>query len=108
MAEEKRYEEAVQYLQRAAVNLPQRARIHYNIGLLLAHLKRDSEAEAALQRTLEIEPDNLDFLYALAEFYIKRGRLEEAKPLTEKMAAKFPSNPIGRNLLNFLNRKPKE
>ena len=105
MAEEKRYEEAVQYLLRAAEHMPQRARIHYNLGLLLADLKRDSEAEAALQRTLEIEPDNLDFLYALAEFYIKRGRLEEAKPLAERMAAEFPSSPIGRNLLKFLNRK---
>ena len=95
-------------MQRAAVNMPQRARIHYNLGLLLAHLKRGSEAEAALQRTLEIEPDNLDFLYALAEFYIKRGRLADAKPLVERMVSKYPSNPMGRNLLNFLNRKPKE
>ncbi len=94
-------------MHRAAVNMPQRARIHYNLGLLLAHLKRDSEAEAALQKTLEIEPDNLDFLYALAEFYIKRGRLEEAKPLAERMAAEFPSSPIGRNLLNFLIQKTK-
>ncbi|MFC1580201.1 tetratricopeptide repeat protein [Thermodesulfobacteriota bacterium] len=107
MAEEKRYEEAVQYLQRAAEHLPQRARVHYNLGLLLAHLKRDSEAEAALKKTLEIDPGNLDFLYALAEFYLKRGRLEEAKPVAEEMAVKFPSNPTGRNLLNFIRQKTK-
>ncbi len=107
LAEEKRYGEAILFLQRAAENMPERARVHYNLGLLLSQLKRDLDAEAALKKTLEIEPGNLDFLYALAEFYIKRGRFEEAKPLAAEMAAKHPSNPIGRDLLDFLNQKAK-
>jgi tetratricopeptide (TPR) repeat protein len=94
-------------LQRAAENMPERSRIHYNLGLLLAQLKRDPEAERALQKALAIEQDNLDFLYALAEFYIKRGRFDEARPLAERMAVTYPSNPIGRNLLNFIKRKTK-
>jgi tetratricopeptide (TPR) repeat protein len=108
LAEEKKYGEAVLFLRRAAENMPNRARVHYNLGLLLAHLKRDYAAEAELQKTLAIDPDNLDFLYALAEFYVKRGRLEEAKPLAERMAARHPSNPIGRNLLDFINRKTRK
>jgi len=37
---------------------------NYNLGLLLQHLKRDSEAEAVLKKAMILEPDNMDYLYA--------------------------------------------
>jgi len=103
LAEEKKYEEAAKYLAAATRGMPERARVHYNLGLLLAHLQRDRQAEMALLRALEIEPGNMNFLYALAEFYLKRSRMTEAKLIAEQMIAKHPENKLGHDLLNFIN-----
>ncbi len=108
LAEEKRYEEAAVYLQKAAQGMPQRARIHYNLGLLLQLLGRDSEAEEELLAALRIEPNNIDFLYAAADHYLKRGRLSEAKRMAETMIEKHPSNRLGHDLLGFINSRMQE
>ena len=63
LAEEKKYAEAANYLKQAARGLPTRARIHYNLGLLMQYLKQDLDAEAALLKAQELEPDNLDYLF---------------------------------------------
>jgi len=105
LAEKKQYAEAAEHLANAAVGLPDRARVHYNLGLLLQYLQKDAEAETALWKALKIEPNSIDYLYALADFYIKRGKLQAAKPIVEQMVAKHPSQPIGHDLLNFLNRE---
>ena len=83
--------------------MPERARVYYNLGLLFQVLDRDQEAERELIRALEIEPDNLDFLYAAADYYLKRERLPEAKRLAERMIEKHPSNRVGHDLLRFIN-----
>ncbi len=103
LAEKQAYEEAAVYLERAAQGMPRRARVHYNLGLLLQHLKRDTEAEAALLKALGLEPDNMDFLYAGADYYIKRGRLAEARAMAEQMVAKHPTNRMGHELLRFID-----
>ncbi|MBW2584291.1 MAG: tetratricopeptide repeat protein [Deltaproteobacteria bacterium] len=106
LAEKKQFEEAALYLEKAAAGLPQRSRVHYNLGLLLQHLKRDSEAEAALLTALEIEPDNLDYLYALADHYLKRQKLVQARRIAEQMIAKHPDKSIGYEVLNFVVKHP--
>ena len=79
LAEANNYAEAAKYLELAARGMPKRARIHYNLGLLRQHLKQDSDAEASLLKAQELEPDNLDYLYALADFYLKRRKLTESQ-----------------------------
>ena len=44
-----RVDEGLLYLARAAEGMPQRSRVQYNYGLLLAQLSRDDEAEVALR-----------------------------------------------------------
>jgi len=104
LAEKKQYEEAAEYLRMAAKGMPERARIHYNLGLLLQVLKREAEAESALQKALDLEPDTLDFMYALADFYLKRGNLSEVRALAEQMVSKHPGQRIGHELLQHLDR----
>jgi tetratricopeptide (TPR) repeat protein len=104
LAEKKMYDKAVGHLEIASQGLPGRSRIRYNLGLLLQHLKRDPEAEAALLGALEIEPDNLDYLYAAADHYLKRGKLVKARHIAEQMIEKHPDSAIGRNIINFINR----
>ncbi len=102
LAEEKQYGDAEKFLSEAAAGMPDRARIHYNLGLLQQQLGKDREAEASLRRAIEIEPESMDFLYALADFFVKRGRLPEAKLIAEQMVAKHPTSPLGTNFQNFL------
>jgi len=105
LAEKKKYDEAAGHLEIAAQGLPGRARVRYNLGLLLQQLNRDMEAEAALLGALEIEPANLDYLYALADHYLKRGKLIKARDTAEQMIEKHPRNSVGRDILNYINQR---
>jgi pentatricopeptide repeat protein len=93
-----RREEALQYLDQAAQGLPDRSRIHYNRGLLLVQMGRDADAEAALRTALRIEPESIDYLYALIDFCARRGRLEEALELARRMVEAHPGNRMGYDL----------
>jgi hypothetical protein len=53
---------------------------------------------------LALEPGNLDFQYGLADHYLKRGLLEQARPIAEMMASQHPENPIGGQMLQFIQR----
>jgi tetratricopeptide (TPR) repeat protein len=108
LAEGKRYDEAAVYLEKAARGMPERGRIHYNLGLLLQLLGRDAYAERELLAALRIEPDNFDFLYAAADHYLKRGRLGKAKRMAERMIEKHPSNRLGHDLLGYITSWPQE
>ena len=105
LAEMGKPEEALGYLERAAKGMPERPRIQYNLGLLLQRLQRDSGAEAALQKALGLEPANMDYLYALADFYLKRNRLGEAKMVAEKMVVAHPGQRVGRDLMEMIERR---
>ena len=105
LAEKKQFAEAARYLEKAAAGLPERPRVHYNLGLLLQHLKRDAEAEAALLTAVGIDPDNPDYLYALADFYLKRQRFTQARHIAQQMNVRHPNNPIGRDILNYIDQQ---
>ena len=102
LAEEKKYAEAANYLKQAAKGMPERARIHYNLGLLLQHLKKDSDAEVSLLKAQELEPDNFEYLYALADFYLKRRKLHKARSIAQEMVARHPAQRVGHDILNLI------
>ena len=104
LAEEKKYVEAANHLKQAAKGMPNRARVHYNLGLLLQYLTQDSDAEEALLKAQELEPDNLDYLYALADFYLKRKKLKKAKRLAKEMVARHPNQRIGHDILGLTEK----
>ena len=95
---EGRSDEALPYLARAAGGLPRRARVHYNYGLLLAQLDYPQEAESALVRARDLEPQNIDYLFALVDFYFKRGQLEAAMEHAQRIISAHPQNRLGYEL----------
>jgi Tfp pilus assembly protein PilF len=107
LAEMGKPEQALTYLERAAKGMPERSRVQYNLGLLLQVLQRDSQAEAALQKASSLERANMDYLYALADFYLKRNRLVEAKKVAEKMVAAHSDQRVGKELLELIDRRQK-
>ncbi|MHC4550443.1 MAG: tetratricopeptide repeat protein [Planctomycetota bacterium] len=104
LAEMNRFAEAVGYLERAAQGMPARSRVHYNLALARQRLRRTAAAEAAFLHALRLEPQNVDYLYALADHYLKRGEPRQALPLAERIITAHPENPLGRELKAFVER----
>ena len=96
--------DALKYLEQASKGMPERARIHYNLGLLYQSLQDPFQAEIELRVALSLEPQSLEFQYALADHYLKRGRFEDARLIAEDMISMHPENPIGRQILDFIER----
>ncbi len=105
LAEKKNYSEAVFYMQKASKLNPERARINYNTGLMLQYLGRNKEAETELLKAIKIEPNNFDFLYALADHYIKQTEYSKALNIAKQLKELFPSNTIGNDMINFISSK---
>jgi Tfp pilus assembly protein PilF len=104
LAELQKYDEAIIYLEKAAANLTARPRVYYNYGQLLQYLNRGAEAEKELLRAYELAPENPDFMFALADFYYKNGRLSEARRFAQKMVDKYPEWEVGHQLLNLIDQ----
>ncbi len=102
LAELNRYDEAADYLQQAADGLTDRPRVFYNLGLVKQYLGRSDEAESALRRATQLEPDNLDYMYALADHYVKAGELQQALTVAERMIAIHPENRLGHEVKAYI------
>jgi tetratricopeptide (TPR) repeat protein len=102
LGEMERYAEAAEYLRQAAGGMPERSRVFYNLGLVEQALGRDAEAEGALLKALELEPDNLDFMYALADHYVRRNQLVLALQIAESMIAKHPESEVGHQVKTYI------
>jgi tetratricopeptide (TPR) repeat protein len=98
LVSDKRMDEALLYLAQAAEGLPRSPRVHYNYGLLLAQMGRDAKAKTALETALHIEPESIEFAYALFEFFYRRGRSIEALKMAEYIIATHPDNRMGYDL----------
>ena len=105
LAGSNRGDEALTFFAQASDGLPQRARVHYNYALLLAQMAKDAEAETALRKALNLEPQSIDYLYALIDFYLRRGRVQEALETVEQMIAAHPENPMGYDLKATIERR---
>jgi hypothetical protein len=56
----------------------------------------------------KLEPDNLDYLYALAEYHFQRGNLRSAKDSTARMVTAYPNNPLGLQMQRFIEDRMKD
>ncbi len=104
LAGQSRLDESALYLARATEGMPLNSRAHYNYGLLLAQLGDDKQAEVALGTALELEPANLDYLYAIADFLLKRQRFDEALAIAERMIEAHPQQRIGYDIRAVIQR----
>ncbi len=102
LAEKENYEDAAIFMEKAAANMPLTARVHYNYGLLLQYLNHHVEAEQELKKALEIEASNMDYLYALFDFYFKGSELNKAKEVAETIVKHNPGLPEARELLEMV------
>ncbi|MEZ4461258.1 MAG: tetratricopeptide repeat protein [bacterium] len=92
-------------LERAVELEPLFAEAHYNLGILLMRLDQPAEAEAALLKAKEIDPDVLDYTVALARSYAVQGKTDLAEPLFLEVVAREPENLAAKNNLASLALK---
>ena len=58
----------------------------------------DGGAEGALSKALNLEPQSVDYLFALIDFHYKRGHLNEALEFAEQMIITHPENRLGHDI----------
>lgn len=104
LTELKKSQEAAVYLKKAAGGLPGRARVHYNLGLLLSTLNRGEEAEQALVKALSLDPDNFDYLWAMADFYLKSSRPGKAMKMAERLIKYYPDQTLGHEIKAYIEQ----
>jgi tetratricopeptide (TPR) repeat protein len=103
LAEMKKYKDAETYLGKAAAGMSY-GRAHYNHGQVLLVLNQPKRAEKALLEALSLEPQEQEFFFALADFYLKSGQPEKAKALAVNTIRLFPSHSAAMELFQYLSR----
>ena len=56
-------------------------------------------------KALKIEPENMDFLYVLFDFYFKRSKFNEAKNIVDTMVKIAPDLPEVKELLDLVKER---
>jgi TolB-like protein/Tfp pilus assembly protein PilF len=79
LAEQGRHDQAAQQAARALVLEPNAASVHRTAGLVALYGRRLGAAEAALQRSLALDPSAGVTRLLLASVLIEQGRLEQAR-----------------------------
>ncbi len=96
--------EELELMIRDARLAPDHAWLQYRLGLGLYLAGRYAQAEEALKRSVELEPNIPDFPVALALLYQKQGRLDEALALCEKAVRLDPTIEGNQNLRDELRQ----
>jgi len=104
-AEQKRYREAADILEEATKKPNVNPRIYYNLGLIYQYLKEEKKAESSLLKAYSVSPNEFDLIYALADFYIKKGNKNTALKYADEIDKKFPSNPAGKQIIDFIQKQ---
>jgi len=101
-AEMGNYDKSIASLQKAAQLLPDRSRVWFNLFKLLDFKNEAKEAQIALEKCLDLEPQNLEFLYAEIEFLLKQKKQEVAVSIAKKILEFYPDLPDKQDLLRFI------
>jgi Flp pilus assembly protein TadD len=107
--EERQYGEALEHLRAVGPEYAERADLHLRLGIAYYRLGRTSEAEAALQRAVEVDPHQPAPWVNLARCAVRRRNWSEAEQLALHAIGLEFMLPAAHALLGFarirLNRK---
>lgn len=105
MAEKGNYLESEKFLKEAAERLPERSRVFYNLALIQQYLNNLKEAEIAFIKAYELSPENLDYLVAVIDFYLKSNDNLKAEKYVNEMLKQYPEDKSGYELLELIKQK---
>jgi tetratricopeptide (TPR) repeat protein len=108
-ANRKRWDEALDWYEKARAIEPKAEGIHSNIGSVYIALGKYDEAEQELYRALEINPASVEALHNLAILLAQKKRFEEALAINKKVLQLAPGWPpavrFRKRLDQILNKK---
>ena len=89
-----RLEEAEQNYRRAVELFPEAARMHYFLGSVLQQQRKNDEALPVLEKTLKLDPKNVDAMSALAMIYDNRKVYSKSDSLYQEAIKLDPEDPL--------------
>jgi len=96
--------EAEALLRRALALAPERAEVHYALGLALVRLGRHADALPELERAAALAPDSSRYALAWALLLHERGDRAGATKVARALLARWPRDAEARALLEELER----
>ena len=90
---ERKYAEAIAPAKEAVTANPESAEAHRYLGTALLQVDNLAEAEPALKKGLELDPNMTGLNFDMAMLYVKKGRLMQAIPHLEKERDLNPEAP---------------
>src|SRR5436190_17721339 len=103
LGEEERLPEAAAALAAPPTSCRRRAR--YNEALALQRLGRRADAEAALVKAQNTDPEDPDVAYALAVLYAQQSDWSRARDAAARLTALSPGNPQVQELIDRIRRR---
>lgn len=102
-----REQQSLDYFARAARNplYPTPTKPHTNAGICQMRLKNDKAAEEQLARALQLDPNNTQALYWLADVALRNGRPQEARQWAGDLEKLMELNPEAAWLALRIERK---
>lgn len=102
---QKRYEEAIKFLDRAAELEPTNIRYGYVHAVALTSLGQVAEGLEVLSELHERQPDNLEVLYALVDTHRRAEHWQQALIYAQKVRSLQPGDPRIEQLIRYLKRQ---
>ncbi len=90
---------SLEAIQKAAELAPTDAKVHYNLGLLLAQNGQTKNAITALEDTAKMKPDYRDAFYALGLYYNQIGEKEKSRQAMLYILTKIGPDPEAKKFL---------
>ena len=87
---------AVKEFRAAVAANPKEPNVHFGLGYLLWTQGHSNEAAAEFQVELANDPEHIQAMLYLADSQIQMNRMEDARPLLEKVVKIDSANPMGR------------
>jgi predicted CXXCH cytochrome family protein len=101
LAEKGQYEDAMKELIIAAGRMPENDRIWYNLAQLYIYFEEDGKFVESMEKALQINPQNGDYLYAMAQYYYRIENAAKLKEYAFRIKEIFPGSPLGQQLLDM-------
>jgi tetratricopeptide (TPR) repeat protein len=79
------FEQAVAHLERGLEQKPDAAHLETNLAVALDHLGRTDELQGVLEHLIEVDPNNIQAYFRLADIYTRAGRGEEALEILDSI-----------------------
>ena len=84
---QKRYSDGIRALRTIARDYPMLAAVQHQLGVVLARTGRLDEAADALRTSIDLQPDSLESVQALADVLLRTGEVEAAWLQIEQLVA---------------------